>query len=718
LADAQLPPLLRQVIDGRVLRLDAESQRLLAIAAVIGQDVPFSVWADVAGVDEEMLSLVTERSIDAHLLESSGHDVRFTHALIRDALVEGVAPPRRRSLHRQVAEALAARVNPDPDAVAFHFQRADDARAVAWFVAAGERAERAHAALTAAARFSAALPLATDAILDSTARGWLLVRIAWLRRFADPREGISDLDRASQCAAVADDPLLAGFALHLRGILRCRMDDYHRGLADLAAAADHLDALPVVDRVTAQRFALAGAPLATPRRRASHALWLAMAGRYAEAQATAERVLAAEAPSSTGASTAPLETGMAHLLTHAALGRPEAAVAASAQACAMARATQNVRAVAVGQTLLYHLEWVALPYQADRVSDRRILAAEAEEAWHQARGALDGDDPPRLPLLPLLVVEGAWADARALATAVRAASAMPVRRQLATRLLAELARHQGEVTFAWELIREWLPAGDDRAPGAARFLDTVALFRLAAALALDVGDVAATRTWLERHDSWLAWSGAVLGQAEGEMLWERYHHAAGDSERARQHAARALAHASDPRQPLALLSAHRLLGELALAASQHADARTHLDKSLTLTDACQAPFEYACTLLLDAEFQVATGCIPTARTLLEEVRTLCTPLGAAPTLARADALATRLAASTSASATSSSPAGLTARELQVLRLLIGGQTNREIGATLFVTEKTVEMHVTRILTKLNAPNRAAAAVYAVQQGII
>src|SRR5205823_4838318 len=99
---------------------------------------------------------------------------------------------------------------------------------------------------------------------------------------------------------------------------------------------------------------------------------------------------------------------------------------------------------------------------------------------------------------------------------------------------------------------------------------------------------------------------------------------------AREHAARALAEASAPRQPLALLAAQRLLGELDTAAGRHADAAAHLDAALALADACAAPYERALTLLAQAELRAATGDRPEAQALLHEVRAICTPLAAAP----------------------------------------------------------------------------------------
>jgi DNA-binding NarL/FixJ family response regulator len=53
------------------------------------------------------------------------------------------------------------------------------------------------------------------------------------------------------------------------------------------------------------------------------------------------------------------------------------------------------------------------------------------------------------------------------------------------------------------------------------------------------------------------------------------------------------------------------------------------------------------------------------------------------------------------------PFGLTRRERQVLELLARGATNREIGAQLFMAEKTASVHVSRILAKLNVRSRHA-----------
>jgi DNA-binding NarL/FixJ family response regulator len=62
--------------------------------------------------------------------------------------------------------------------------------------------------------------------------------------------------------------------------------------------------------------------------------------------------------------------------------------------------------------------------------------------------------------------------------------------------------------------------------------------------------------------------------------------------------------------------------------------------------------------------------------------------------------------------------GLTSRELDVLRLAAGGSTNREIGEALFISQKTVSVHISRILAKLDARTRVEAAGMAHRLGLL
>lgn len=62
--------------------------------------------------------------------------------------------------------------------------------------------------------------------------------------------------------------------------------------------------------------------------------------------------------------------------------------------------------------------------------------------------------------------------------------------------------------------------------------------------------------------------------------------------------------------------------------------------------------------------------------------------------------------------------GLTPRELEILTLIAEGASNREIGAKLFLAEKTIKNHITSIFQKLQTNDRTKAAVYAIQRGLI
>jgi DNA-binding CsgD family transcriptional regulator len=248
---------------------------------------------------------------------------------------------------------------------------------------------------------------------------------------------------------------------------------------------------------------------------------------------------------------------------------------------------------------------------------------------------------------------------------------------------------------------------------------------LAAALALDARDYAAARAWLDAHRRWLDFAGVTLGRSEGQLLESRWSHARGNARHGRQHAEEALRLATTPRQPLALLAAHRQLGMLHTSAGDVASAEWHLAAALTLAEACRAPYERALTLLALAELQATSP--DRARATLAEIRAICLPLGAHLALAQADRLSARLAQSPGPAAPgvgarsgperSAAPARLSAREVEVLRLVAQGLTNAEIGERLSLTSRTVKAHVANIFGKLGVANRAAATRYAVEHDL-
>jgi DNA-binding NarL/FixJ family response regulator len=94
---------------------------------------------------------------------------------------------------------------------------------------------------------------------------------------------------------------------------------------------------------------------------------------------------------------------------------------------------------------------------------------------------------------------------------------------------------------------------------------------------------------------------------------------------------------------------------------------------------------------------------------LDAARWVFRQLGAAPDLARVETLSQRADARSG---------GLTARELQVLRLVAAGATNKAIAADLFISERTVDRHMSNIYAKLGVSSRAAATAHAYQHGLI
>jgi len=107
----------------------------------------------------------------------------------------------------------------------------------------------------------------------------------------------------------------------------------------------------------------------------------------------------------------------------------------------------------------------------------------------------------------------------------------------------------------------------------------------------------------------------------------------------------------------------------------------------------------ACRLLGDED---------TARLELGLAREVFERLGAAPALAALEERPPRSRLDTP----------LTIRELEVLRLVASGKTNKAIAKQLFLSEKTVDRHVSNIFHKANVGSRAAATAYAYERGLV
>jgi DNA-binding CsgD family transcriptional regulator len=151
-------------------------------------------------------------------------------------------------------------------------------------------------------------------------------------------------------------------------------------------------------------------------------------------------------------------------------------------------------------------------------------------------------------------------------------------------------------------------------------------------------------------------------------------------------------------------------GAVLLAEGDARGASAALHDGWTAWRQLEAPFEEARTRVLMAQACRELGDADTAALELEAARQVFKQLGAAPDLARTQEFSQRSAPEAAG--------GLSAREVQVIRLLATGKTNRAIADELFISEKTVGRHVSNIFTKLGLSSRAAATAYAYKHDLV
>jgi DNA-binding CsgD family transcriptional regulator len=149
-------------------------------------------------------------------------------------------------------------------------------------------------------------------------------------------------------------------------------------------------------------------------------------------------------------------------------------------------------------------------------------------------------------------------------------------------------------------------------------------------------------------------------------------------------------------------------GAVHLADGEPRQALAPLRDALTIWDDLDAPYEAALVRMLLGRACRALGDADGARMEWDAAARVFRACGAAPALASVEAMTQPSAADLPATGA----AGLTSRELEVLRLIARGKTNREIARELDISEKTVARHASNIFTKLDLSTRAAATAYA------
>jgi DNA-binding CsgD family transcriptional regulator len=258
----------------------------------------------------------------------------------------------------------------------------------------------------------------------------------------------------------------------------------------------------------------------------------------------------------------------------------------------------------------------------------------------------------------------------------------------------EIQRLQGEFAAAEGAYRAASRLGFEPQPG-------LALLRLAqgnpAAAAAAIGRVVDETNEPLKH--------AELLPACVEIML-----AVGDLEEARRASGELDAisetHASDLLRALAAQAS----GAVVLAEGDARAALGPLRRALNTWQDIEAPYEAARTrVLLGTAFR-RLGDDDAAALELEAARTVFEDLGAGPDLTLLDSLQT--------SAPSKSAGGLSPRELEVLRYVARGKTNKEIATELVLSERTIERHLSNIFTKLGVSTRAAATAFAYEHQLV
>ena len=257
--------------------------------------------------------------------------------------------------------------------------------------------------------------------------------------------------------------------------------------------------------------------------------------------------------------------------------------------------------------------------------------------------------------------------------------------------LGELHRVQGDLDAADQAYRKSVEFGDDPQPG-------LGLLRLAQGKG-QAGVAAIQRALDETTEPWKR--ARLLPAIVDTAL------ATGQVPTARTAADELGGIASRIDMPLLSAIANQSQGAVSLAEGDARKALTLLREAQRTWRDLGAPYEEARARVLMASCCRSIGDEDTANLELEAARKVFAALGAAVDLREMDGL------------TTAAPShGLTSREWEVMTLLAAGHTNQEIATELFLAVKTIDRHVSNILTKLGVSSRTAATAYAFKHGLV
>jgi DNA-binding CsgD family transcriptional regulator/tetratricopeptide (TPR) repeat protein len=697
----------------RLDRLDDHSRQAVRVASVAGRKVAHDLLAATSGLDPRQLEEALRKAVEMNVLVAGDGRYSFRHALLGEAVYDDLLPGERVRLHAEFAAALAdGRASGTAAELARHARLANDLdAALAAAIRAGDEAAAVGGPDEAAQHYQQALEL----LADLGRRDRFAGDVSKLAVSA--ANAVTNAGRPMRAAQLLAEQI-AQLTADAPPAARARM---------LSARADALfvtepdeDPLGVsqqaVDLLPEDAGGLRARVLAV------HARILSGYGRYDEAQSVGLDALAV-------AERLDLHELASDVIT--TLSGLKKAGPKEGLRSALADAVE--RAVATGAV---HAEMRARFFMGRSYQDW----AEYADAERWFRGAMQTAADAGIPWAPygfegrwqlswVLYVNGSWDEVLELTDAT-GEHAPPIAAALleSVRLLVLAGRGEPVAPRARALRRFWESEGG------------VAIHSIVAELAeaaraddpravLDVyRDVVAVlgRIWHEWFSARIRLAAITAGAVADRMP----HLSAAERATYLAEVERLLEEGHTVLQKYADPSGH--WGPEGRAWMKRLDAETLRARWLTGTDAPPqdvlvdtwreteqlfADFghvhELAAVRVTLAGILRATGDPAGAREMGDQARETARRLGARPLL---DAL--RAGGSTAARATEGHPDTLTAREAEILALVAEGRSNGEIGKQLFISAKTVSVHVSNILGKLGAAGRTEAAAIARRRGLL
>jgi DNA-binding CsgD family transcriptional regulator len=714
-----LPESLRDTLLARVEAHSTGVRDVLRIAAVTGRMVDHALLAAVAHLSEDDLNCALRDAVEDYLLahDTATMGYSFRHALLREAIYSDLLPGERRSLHLRLARTLGERPRlagttvTAPAELAHHWYAAGELpAALAASVSAGAAAEDVDALGEAWVHYERALEIWD--FVASPPPELQFGRLEVLRRAAEAAALTGETERAIALARdVLDridehsDPIQAALAHERLGRYLWtdgRTDD---ALPEYRRAVD----LMPEDPPSEERALVL----------AAEGQVLMLCNRHAESNDRCEQALTiARAVGAEAVEAHVLNTICGSLST---VGDVDQAVAAAKQALTIAR-----RLCLTAEMTRCYINGSDALDEAGRVEESIAMAREGISAAREYGFDRNWGDFLRAEVAARLFRSGRWREADQLLEEVIDNGPTGVNAGIAYTHLGELLAERGEFDGA----RGALDRADEQTirSGGAMWLCPQAAARASLELWAGHPEIAAVvvADCLQRVDD----GEAVFFSARVYELGTRACAdlaalAPGDVTTCQRQAA----HAQTLLQRLDELIAHLTAMVPPLVSASRAASAAECSRVGRAADpalwaearrqwaACKNRYGAAYAGWRGAEaLLVSGGDRAGAETLVREAHAVAQDLGARPLREGLETLALRaridLGDQCAVDATPNARLQrleLTPRELEVLALLADGLTNRDIAAELFISHKTASVHVSRILSKLSVPNRAAAA---------